>query len=265
MDMTRFLQLARMGRRLAMALAVCVALGAGRCEAQAAAQKAAVPKTPASAAPAAPAMPTIEGKELDRVVAIVNGDIILDSDVDEERRLSAFQPYRDRRTDFSRDKAIERLINRDLILQQAKLQPQDPITDEQVKKDLDGLRKTIPECKEYACETDAGWQKFLQANGFTPQELRERWRSRMEVLRFIEERFRMGIRISPAEIKSYYEKTLLPEYEKQHSAPPKLEAISSKIEEILLQQQVSNLLGDWLKSLRAQGSVTVLKQGEVAP
>jgi hypothetical protein len=78
------------------------------------------------------------------------------------------------------------------------------------------------------------------------------------VLRFIEIRFRSGIRIPPEEIKSYYETTMLPEYQRQHVSAPKLEAISDRIQEVLLQQQVSNLLGDWLKSLRAQGSVLVM-------
>jgi peptidyl-prolyl cis-trans isomerase SurA len=233
--------------------------------AQAAAQREAVQKTPPNAAPVAPKMPGVDGQEIDRIVAIVDGDLILDSDVDEERRFTAFQAFRDRANDFSRGEAIERLINRALILQQIKLQPADPISDEDVKKELDALRKSIPECKKYACETDKGWKSFLDANGFTEQTLIERWRIRMEVLRFIEERFRMGVRIPPEDIKGYYEKTLLPQYEAQHQAPPKLETISDRIQEVLLQRQVSNLLGDWLKSLRAQGSVVVLKQGEVAP
>jgi len=42
-------------------------------------------------------------------------------------------------------------------------------------------------------------------------------------------------------------------------------SISSRIQEVLLQQQVSSLLNDWLKSLRAQGSVVVLHPGEGAP
>jgi len=193
-------------------------------------------------------------------VAIVNGYLILDSDVDEERRFTALQPFRDRRNDFSRDRAIERLINRDLILQQAKLVPDDPFSDADVQKEMDGLRKSIPECKNL-CESEAGWKSFLAKHGFTEETFKARWLARMQVLRFIEERFRMGVRIPDAEIKTYYEKNILPEFAKQHTAAPKLEAISDRIQEILLQQQVSNLLGDWLKSLRAQGSVVVLKQG----
>ena len=86
----------------------------------------------------------------------------------------------------------------------------------------------------------------------------------MELLRFIEVRFRSGIRITDDEIKTYYEKTMLPEYAKQKVTPPKLETISKRIEEVLLQQQVGALLQDWLKSLRAQGSVRMITPDGVA-
>ncbi len=68
--------------------------------------------------PTLPGMPPAQGEEVDRVVAIVNGQLILDSDVDRERRFAALLPYGDRSGTYHRDEAIERLINRDLILQQ---------------------------------------------------------------------------------------------------------------------------------------------------
>lgn len=206
-----------------------------------------------------------QGTELDRVVAVVNGDLILESDVDEERRLGAFQPFHDLRTSFQRDRAIERLIDRRLILQQARLQPEDEITDKAVDEQLTVLRKDIPACKQYHCETDAGWQKFVADQGFMMNELKQIWRERMEVLRFIEVRFRMGIHISDDDIKTYYDKTVVPQFERQKATPPRLESISERIQEILLQQQVGALLVDWLKTLRAQGSVRMMNQGEVAP
>jgi peptidyl-prolyl cis-trans isomerase SurA len=205
------------------------------------------------------------GVELDRVIAVVNGGVILESDVDEERRLMAFQPFRDTRREFSRDQAIERLINRSLILEQARLQPEDQITDQQVEEQLAALRKDIPACKAYHCETEMGWKRFVADQGFTRDELIKRWRERMEVLRFIEIRFREGIHISGDEIREYYEKTLLPQYASQKAVAPGMETISNRIQEILLQQQVSSLLGEWLKSLRAQGTVQTMQQGEATP
>lgn len=244
---------------LLMGLCACVYAGA-----QTTSTKESVAATPKVQQEAAPKMPAVEGVQMDRVVAIVNGDLILDSDVDEERRFEAFQPYRDA-AQSSREKTIERLVNRQLILQQAKLQPEDPFSDADVDREIAGLKKDIPECKQYACDTTTGWERFLAAHGFTPESLRERWKERMEVLRFIAERFKQGIRISDADIKSYYEKQMLPEYAKKGVTPPALATISDRISEVLLQQQVSLLLNDWLKSLRAQGQVVILHPGEPAP
>ncbi len=201
---------------------------------------------------------------LDRIVAVVNGDLVLESDVDQEQRFASFQPLTEPEGSFTRARAVERLINRDLILQQLKVQPQAPVTDKELDEQITQLRKDIPACKVEHCETDAGWERFLAEHGFTVEELRERWKQRIEVLRFIEQRFRMGIRISPEEIRGYYEKTMLPQYANKKITPPKLEAISERIQEVLLQQQVGSLLGDWLRSLRAQGTVRLVGQDEAA-
>jgi peptidyl-prolyl cis-trans isomerase SurA len=205
-----------------------------------------------------------QGVVLDRVVAVVNGDVILESDVDEERRFEEIQPYR-AATDSTRARIIERLVDRALILQQAALQPEDAVPDKDLDAQLATLRKDIPACKQYHCETDDGWKKFLGDHGFTEEEFRVQWLQRMELLKFIEVRFRNGVKIKDDEIEAYYEKAMLPEYAKRNVAPPPLETVKRRIEEVLLQQQVTALLQDWLKSLRAQGSVRIMVPGEVAP
>jgi len=201
---------------------------------------------------------------LDRVVAVVNADLILQSDVDAEQRFAAFQPFSEPRP-ISSDQLVERLIDRDLILQQLQLQPEPAITDAQVEAQLTTIRKNIPACAAYHCETDAGWEKFIANQGFTQEEVRDRWRVRMEVLRFIEERFRMGIRIPQADIDTYYQKTMLPAYQKDNAPPPAEATVADRIQEVLLQQRVTAMLDDWLKTLRAQGSVRIVKPGEALP
>lgn len=213
----------------------------------------------------APASPRRPGEVVDRVVAVVNQDPVLDSDVDEERRLVAFRPITDPTGAFSRQRGLQRLINRTLILQQAKIQGQPPILDSQVAAELDHLKKDLPACQQAHCETDAGWQKFVADHGFTVAELTDLWRQRMEVLQFIELRFRGGIRISPEQIGTYYKQTLMPEYQRQGVAAPKPDAVSDRIREVLLEQQVSSLLNDWLKSLRAQGSVRIMSADDTLP
>ena len=263
--MTRRFQSESFPRHLLALPFALLCFAAGSMQAQSAAQRNSVPKTAPVPQAAAPTLPTVAGTPIDQADAIVNGDLILDSDVDQERRFATLLPYGEASGKYSRNEAMERLINRDLILQQARLQPDLAVSPEAAKKDLDALRKAIPTCKEYHCETQAGWDKFLSSEGFTEDSIVALWQQRMEVLAFIEQRFRMGIKITPAPIKDYYEKTMLPLYAEQHVTPAPLASISSRIQEVLLQQQVSSLLDDWLNSLRAQGSVVVLHPGEGAP
>jgi hypothetical protein len=212
-----------------------------------------------------PKSAAVQGEALDYMVAIVNQDVILESDVEEEMRFRAFEPYHAQTEETPRAEALERLINRTLILEQELLQPQTPIAEPEVQAQIQELRRTIPACAEYKCETEAGWQRFLTEHDFTPEELEARWRERMEVLGFIELRFRSGIRITPEQIAEFYKKTLLPEYAEQKATAPPLEQVSARIEEVLLQRQVTALLDEWLKSLRAQGSVRMLTPGEETP
>ncbi|MGI8771634.1 MAG: hypothetical protein ACR2JE_09365 [Acidobacteriaceae bacterium] len=196
---------------------------------------------------------------LDRVVAVINGDVILESDVRAEQRFAVFEPYSVPGGRFTPLEAMQHLVSRTLILQQMKNQQiAPPPEDEAVQKELADLRRHIPNCVQYACETDAGWRRFLAAQGFTESEIDARWKQRMQILKFIELRFRSGIRISNTEIADYYNKTLVPAFERRKATPPPLAKVSSRIDEVLLQQRVTALLNDWLKSLRDAGSVAIL-------
>ena len=94
---------------------------------------------------------------LDSVIAVINGDVLLRSDLQNEMEMAALQPLSlPAGRNFQR-RAAQRLINRTLILQQMKLQGvMKDVSDEDVQKDLDQLRKQLPACHQYQCETDAG-------------------------------------------------------------------------------------------------------------
>lgn len=229
-------------------------------EEQERAQSRAKVKTDTADAPVVTPLPE-RGVLVDRMIAVVNGETVLESDVREERQFAAFEPF-SVGTNPSREQIIERLINRTLIIEQARLQQSNPVPDGQAEKEIQELRKLLPACKQYACETDAGWERFLHEHGFTDAELLARWKERIQVLNYIELRFRAGILITPAQINSYYTETMLPEYARRNSKAPPVAAISTRIQEVLLQQQVSSLLADWLKSLKAEGTVRIIKPDE---
>ena len=205
--------------------------------------------------------PPAQGLMLDRLIAVVNDDLVLESDIQEEMRFATFQPN----GPTSRAAAIERLIDRELIEEQEHYQQPRPVTDAELSADVADLRKSLPACAHAACSTEADWRAFLAEHGFTQAEFDARWRERMGILRFIEQRFRLGVRIPQSQVDAYYKETMLPAYAKRDVKPPPLATVQDRIQEVLLQQQVNTLLDTWLKTLRAQGNVRLINDAEAAP
>ena len=212
-----------------------------------------VPLIPAAMAAQPDAVP------LDRVVAVVNRQVILSSDVDDAVQLAVLDPAPGAEGPITRPHALEELISRALIEQQIRqedLQSIEPSAAE-VTARVEEIRRQLPACVLAHCSTDEGWKAFLNAHHLTEQRVQNYLHNRMEILRFIEQRFRQGIEITHDEIENYYRNTLLPQYPAGVAAPP-LGEVQSRIEEILLEQQVSALFDNWLDNLRTQGDVEVL-------
>ncbi|MGA2501788.1 MAG: peptidylprolyl isomerase [Tepidisphaeraceae bacterium] len=202
---------------------------------------------------------------LDRVVAVVNNQAILTSDLDEELQLAILDPGQSGHQQLTRKRALDQLIGRTLIQQQIRQQDVESTepSPSEIDERLNEVRRQMPACIRENCATDAGWTAFLAARQLTPQRAQTYMRYRLQILRFIETRFRQGIRIAPQEIEDYYRDSLLPQYAAGETRPT-LDSVAPRIEEILLQQQVNALFDDWLQNLRKQGEIEVLDP-ELAP
>jgi hypothetical protein len=89
-------------------------------------------------------------------------------------------------------------------------------------------------------------------------------RGRIEILSFIEQRFKQGLSIPQQDVEAYYHNTLVPQYQ-TGQAVPQLDEVAPRIEEILLQRQVNAMFSSWLDSLRKQGEVEVLDPALESP
>ena len=196
---------------------------------------------------------------LDRVVADVDGQAILASDVDDEMRFSALIPGTEPAADNTPQRAMNRVIDRTLVDQQRALQPGVAVVPQ---KDVDDaiatMRKQISAATNTDCETDAGWTAYLAQYGFTPDEIQERMKERLEILKFIDVRFGVVVQVSNADVRNYYDQVLTPELEHNKQPLPDFRTVAPKIRQILRQRQVSNLIDEWLKSLRAEDHVQIL-------
>jgi hypothetical protein len=204
-------------------------------------------------------VPAARKAVLDRVVADVDGQAILASDVDDEIRFSALLPGGEPAADNTPQRSLDRVIDRTLINQQRVLQPGvAAVSQTDVEQAIDTMRKQISAATNTDCETDAGWKAYLAQYGFTPSEIQDRMRERLQILKFIDVRFGVVVQVSNADVRNYYDQVLTPELKQTKQPPPDFRTVAPKIRQILRQRRVSSLLDEWLTSLRAEGHVNIL-------
>jgi len=203
--------------------------------------------------------PPRKGQVLDHVVAVVNNHAILASDVEQEVRLSVLEPDIGEGDKTPLSRALDELISRALVGEQMGREEERAASPTQAEVDarILELRRELPICVRERCATEKEWSAFLAAHGLSQPAVEQYVRNRVEILRFIEQRFRQGIRVTPQETENYYRKTLVPQYTSGAQAPP-LETVAPRIAEILLERQVTALFDAWLESLRQQGDVEVV-------
>ena len=122
--------------------------------------------------PPAPPLPS-GAVALDHVVAVINGSVILQSDVNEEMGYAVLQPFSAGGARNTPQRALERLIDRDLILQQIETgQAVTPPSPQAVQESIAQLRSVIPECAQYHCQAKpAGWH-FSRPKGLRKKKSR---------------------------------------------------------------------------------------------
>ena len=78
----------------------------------------------------------------------------------------------------------------------------------------------------------------------------------MNVLRFIDFRFRTGLDVSEQAVRTYYEDVYTPRVQQLEGREPEpLTEVRGRLREVVLQARVDDLLDDWLKLVRASTRV----------
>ncbi|HET9840281.1 MAG TPA: SurA N-terminal domain-containing protein [Candidatus Angelobacter sp.] len=192
------------------------------------------------------------GQVVDRMVAVVNKRVILESELDQAARVEFLLQGKPVAALAQADRAavLERLIERALLDQQivnrAMLDP----TPQELAARVNEVRSGIP-----AAATDDQWKALLASYGLTQPDLEEQLTDQVRILRFIDLRFRGLVRVEKDAIDTYYQQKFLPEVRKRNAPEPSLAEVSDKIEQILIEQRIDELLNNWLKTLRAQAHI----------
>jgi peptidyl-prolyl cis-trans isomerase SurA len=192
---------------------------------------------------------------LDRIVATVNGHVILQSDWQDAVRFEAFAAA-DQHSQLSpadQKSVLDRLIDQELLHEQMRAGDAQLTTQQQVASRIGEIRKLYP-----GAETDAGWQTILQRYGFTEEDVRNRVSRTLEIMSLVDARLRPDVTIDPASITSYYNQQLLPQLQAEGAGNVPLAEVTPKIKELLTEQKISELLVSWLEDLRAGSDIHTL-------
>lgn len=192
------------------------------------------------------------GDIVDRIVATVNGKAILQSDWD---LASAYESLVEGRAPAElswekRKAALDRLIDQELIRQQAKGADYRPASDAEVAQRVDDIRKQHGEVLD-----EVAWKSLLQGYGLTESDLRAKAAAELNELRAVDSHLRPTVQIDPHSIEAYYQQTLLPELRQAGAKEVPFEQVAPKIKELLAQQKINDLLVTWLKNLRSESNI----------
>jgi peptidyl-prolyl cis-trans isomerase SurA len=198
--------------------------------------------------------PAWAGQVIDRIVATVNGRIILQSDLDEALCYEALLNARSlaQFTDDDRRAVLDRLVDQELLREQIKSANFQPASEAEAAAHTAEARKLYPEAA-----TDAGWQSLLARFHLTEKDLLTHVQQQINLMRLVDARLRPTVQIDSKTIEAYYRDKFVPQLRQSGAPETSLAAVSAKIRNLLTEEKVTELLVSWLQSLRLEGDVRI--------
>jgi hypothetical protein len=177
---------------------------------------------------------------IDRIVARVDTDIILLSDV---RELSRYQQFSDGRSESDAE-VLDRLIDQWIVRTEARAALFPVPSDDEVNRSLERLQRSFSSPEAY--------EERKKQNGLSDEDVRRMLRSQLYLSSYLDSRFRASIQIDDKAIQDFYESRVVPRAESRGQAPPTLDAARDFIQEVLVQRAINVQADKWLKESRAR-------------
>ena len=199
------------------------------------------------------ALPPLHASQgIDRIIATVNGQVILQSDWDEALCYEALLSNRSlaQFTDDDRRAVLDRLIDQELLRGQMKSADFPHATDAEVAARIADARSQSPQAASVE-----GWQSLLAQYHLTEKDLFDHVRQQIDLMRLVDARLRPAVQIDSKSIEAYYRDQFVPKLKESGASEVPLADVSNKIRELLTEEKVSEMLVSWLQTLRLEGQV----------
>ena len=154
------------------------------------------------------AAPAASAQVIDRIVATVNGRVILQSDWDEALCYEALLNHRPlpQFTDSDRRAVLDRLIDQELLREQTKAADFRHATEAEAADQIAEARK------QYANGPgDQSWQSLLTQYHLTEQDVLRHVQQQIDLMRLVDARLRPAVQIDAKSIEAYYRDKFVPQ------------------------------------------------------
>lgn len=185
------------------------------------------------------------GRVVDRIVARIEGDILLLSQV---RELGAFQQLIEGRAE-SDDRLLAELIEQWMVQTEATVSHFPQPAQLEVDRELARLAAQFASPEAYAAK--------LHELGLSAAQARQLLARQIYVERYLDYKFRPSVQIESTGIETYYQKELLPELVKKNQPAPRLADVEGQIRELLTQRAITGLSTSWLDETKSRLRIEV--------
>jgi hypothetical protein len=183
---------------------------------------------------------------IDRIVARVETDIILLSDV---RQLNRYQVFLDGKAQSDAD-ILNRLIDQWIVRSEASVARFPQPSDDDVDRSIERLKRSFSSPEEF--------QEHQKQSGISDDEIRRFVRAQLYLSNYLDSRFRPAIQIDEKAIEDFYRSRVVPRAESRGQTPPTLENARDFIQEALVQRAINEQADRWLKESRTRVRVEIM-------
>jgi len=183
---------------------------------------------------------------IDRIVARVETDIILLSDV---RQLNRYQVFLDGKAQSDAD-ILNRLIDQWIVRSEANVARFPQPSDDDVNRSIERLKRSFSSPEEF--------QERQKQSGISDDEIRRFVRVQLYLSNYLDSRFRPAIQVDEKAIDEFYKTRVVPRAESRGQTPPTLENARDFIQEALVQRAINEQADRWLKESRTRVRVEIM-------
>ena len=183
---------------------------------------------------------------MDRIVARVETEIILSSDV---RQLSRYQVFLDGKAQSDGD-ILNLLIDQWIVRNEATVARFPKPSDDDVNRSIERLKRSFASPEEF--------QARQKNSGITDEEIRQFVGAQLYLSNYLDSRFRPAIQIDEKAIEEFYKSRVEPRAESRGQTPPTLDTARDFIQEALVQQAINEQADRWLKESRTRVRVEIM-------